>query len=86
LRFECKRCSIKYPSEPEDTLRYENKKNNQMDTVIHFLKDAHKDPTNLRAYIDCPKCGFHIAVQVDVNLTLYNICESEECGNIWVYI
>ncbi len=85
LTFRCIHCHKIYKSDPEDTLRYSFFKKSNLGTYERQLKTAQHDPTNIKAFIDCPKCKHYMCKQVelDADLKLFNICE--KCGNIWLY-
>jgi DNA-directed RNA polymerase subunit M/transcription elongation factor TFIIS len=85
LTFKCISCYKIYKSDDKDTLRYQFSKNSNLGIYERQLKTAQYDPTNIKAFIDCPKCKHYICKQVelDTDLKLFNVCE--KCGNIWLY-
>ncbi len=85
LMFRCNNCNRIYKSENVDTLRYEFSKKSDFNIYKQQLKNANKDPTNIKAYIDCPKCNHYICKQVELSsdLKLFNICIN--CKYTWLY-
>lgn len=85
LSFKCVHCNKIYKSEDSDTLRYEFSKKSNFGIYEQQLKNAQRDPTNMKAFIDCPKCKHYICKQVELTseLKLFNICE--KCGHKWLY-
>lgn len=83
--FKCIHCHKLYKPEPEDTLRYEYSKKSELGIYERQLKTAQHDPTNVKAFIDCPKCKHYICkqVEIDTDLKMFNVCE--KCGFIWLY-
>jgi len=85
LTFKCIHCNKVYKSDEIDTLRYEFSKKSNFGIYEQQLKNAQHDPTNIKAFIDCPKCKHYICKQVEFTfeLKLFNICE--KCGYKWLY-
>lgn len=85
LSFKCQLCNRIYPAEASDTLQYSYSKTNNLDLYERYLLNAERDPTNIRANNNCPKCKYHICKQVEIpfDLKLFNICE--KCSHKWLY-
>lgn len=58
LIFRCKYCFLEYPSEPKDTLIFEQKQfeNSGTDMYKTFIELAPFDPAQFRVLRDCKKC------------------------------
>ena len=86
LEFKCPKCFSSYPSEIDDSLRYEETRGGNLAIFQTILKNAGKDEASLKAYVDCPKCKNNIAKQVRLGkeLRLINICE--KCDFQWLYV
>ena len=82
LSFNCDLCYIAYKSTPEDTLRKDRVKEQDVMKYAKILKKAADDPATMKARIDCldKKCNGTIAKQVRLgeNMLLFNICI--KCG------
>ena len=85
LTFKCVSCNKLYPADASDTLRYESSKNKNANIFDYQLRDAGRDPVNIKARIPCKKCKYPICKQVELSddLKLFNICE--KCGFKWLY-
>lgn len=86
LLFSCVSCGSVYKSEPDDSLRYSDVKEDNImgnEKIIRKMKDDHANP---KKYINCPKCGYGIAKQIrsDKEKRLINVCLSNKCNYIWV--
>jgi DNA-directed RNA polymerase subunit M/transcription elongation factor TFIIS len=78
LTFKCELCLLSYPSTPEDSLRRERIKENNIMIYEKILNKAVDDPASFKARITClnKKCDNDIVVQVRIgeDMRLYNIC------------
>lgn len=83
--FKCIHCNKPYKANDVDTLRYEFSKKSNFGIYEQRLRNAQKDATNIKAYIDCPKCKHYICKQIELTqeMKLFNICE--KCGHKWLY-
>ena len=83
FKFQCMRCKKERDATTEDTLRFEERKTNQISKYSTILKNITEDPMNLKAEKKCPKCKHTIVKQVRLGeLTLVNGCL--KCKHRWV--
>ncbi len=86
LNFKCVMCSEIYPPKPEDTLRSERIKENDVMIFEKNLNKAADDPATIKAHVNCinEKCPSKIVKQVRIgdDLKLFNICV--RCKTQWL--
>jgi len=83
--FECNHCGKRYKSNENDSLRLEEKFNNNDEDINlyrKFIKNAPYDYANTKRYNQCPKCKNHITTEIVIgkNKKYINICV---CGEIF---
>lgn len=86
LSFKCMMCNSAYASNDEDTLRYENIKENDVMIFEKILNKAVDDPVTIKARVKCikTKCDGKIVKQVRIgeDMRLFNICTT--CRSQWL--
>ena len=85
LTFECKSCYSIYPSQPKDTLRYEEIKGGNILIYDKILAGAAHDPLNPKIYLICPQCSNNLAKQIRLgdDMRLINTCL--KCNYQWMH-
>jgi len=85
LVFKCNLCNLSSKADPEDSLRNERIKENDITIHEKNFNKAVGDPTSIKAYINCidTSCKGKIVNQVRIgdDMKLYNICR--ECKIRW---
>lgn len=86
LLYRCMPCYATYKSDDDDTLRYEETTGGNLIIFQTILKQAAKDPVNLKEHVSCPKCKHNIAKQVRLGseMRLINICDNPKCKFQWI--
>lgn len=86
LEFQCKSCLIKYESNPEDSLRFEDTKNSNILIFSKILKRANLDPVNPKKKVKCNRCSYDTVKQVRLgdDMRLINTCI--KCNFQWLDI
>lgn len=82
--FRCDKCKIEVQPKPEDTILYESKNTNNLNTYAPLLYKATEDPLNPKVTDKkCKKCGHQVITQVvlPINMVKMNICD--KCRNSW---
>lgn len=81
LKYVCKACNTIYQARDEDTLIYEEVKQENIDKYAVMLKKVTEDPLNPRIKIKCNKCNhnYGIKIRITTEMRLYIICE--KCKN-----
>ncbi len=78
LIFKCVTCNDIYPSDDNDTLRYERVKEGDILIFEKILNNAGDDPVTIKARVNCinTQCSGKIVKQVRVgdDMKLFNIC------------
>ena len=84
LYFTCNKCQEKYKYSDEDSMIYEDGKDNELLIYNTILQTASDDPVNPKVYRDCTKCNKNIVKQVRIgeNMRLINTCVN--CKYQWV--
>jgi len=84
FKFQCMRCKKSRSATDEDSLRYEERKSNQISRYSTILKNITEDPLNLKAEKKCPKCKTNVIVKQARlgELILINGCT--KCKHRWV--
>lgn len=84
LKFECMSCRTTYPSMPDDTLRYEETKDQNIMIHSKLLEKAVDDPVNPKVYKSCPKCKNTVAKIIRLGNDMKIIYTCVKCKHQWV--
>ena len=84
LNFKCAQCELIYNYKPEDTLRYNRTKENNVIIFKKILDKAVDDPVTKKTYKKCIKCKNNIVKQIRIgeDMKLFNICI--KCKTQWL--
>jgi len=85
LIFECLTCHEFYASTDEDSLRFEETKEQNIMIYSKLLNKAVNDPANPKVHKKCPKCGYHIAklIRLGSDMKIILTCYNSKCRNQW---
>jgi DNA-directed RNA polymerase subunit M/transcription elongation factor TFIIS len=77
MRYLCHTCNSEYPYNDEDTLVYEETKEEKINTFTPMFMNITEDPLNPRTKVKCPKCSHNVSVNIRLpdSMRLLRVCE-----------
>jgi DNA-directed RNA polymerase subunit M/transcription elongation factor TFIIS len=83
LIFKCERCGSTFPSSPDDSLRFEESKQSNLELYNLITKNMIYDSANPREMIECPKCKNIPSIYVRIGNKKKKIYACEKCEHSW---